>query len=151
MNKKVLCPYCESEMELEHFGTDEDEYFVYVCPDCAAQSPISYSAESALATALARPLQKPLTLEEFKKNGFAFIELNEEYYSDYVFPAHYIAFGWSHYSIILTKCNALLEGLFGIEDDDENQAWIDNDDYCKAWRCWATKPTDEEREAAKWG
>lgn len=24
------------------------------------------------------------------------------------------------------------------------------DDYGKEWRCWATKPTDEERAAAAW-
>lgn len=26
----------------------------------------------------------------------------------------------------------------------------DSEDYGKTWRCWTAKPTDEQREAAKW-
>ena len=119
---KVYCPWCGSEMELEHYGTDEDEYFVYVCPDCAAQSPISYSAESALATALARPLQKPLTLEEAKTQIAVWVER---------LP-------------VLSGVRAT------IYPETYSSAYRSENNYGKTWRCWTTKPTDEEREAAKW-
>ena len=26
----------------------------------------------------------------------------------------------------------------------------DADNYCKIWRCWTSRPTDEQREAVKW-
>lgn len=119
---KVYCPWCGSEMELEHYGIDEDESFVYECPDCAAQSPISYSAESALATALARPLQKPLTLEEAKKE---------------------LALWFEYQANTFNTSACLYPELYSSDYRAESK-------YGIGWRCWATKPTDEEREAAKW-
>lgn len=141
MNEKVLCPYCGNEMELEHYGIGDDESFVYGCPDCAAQSPISYSAESALATALSRPLQKPLTLEEAKKNPIviyfehkSFSNLNR-YGVRIMGKKQYQMQDGSIIPLLskYIKNNSLYIGKFGLD-----------------WRCWATKPTDEEREAAKW-
>lgn len=51
----VLCPWCGSVMQLETL--ENNEYcsaYVYECPNCAALSPVSYSEESARATALSR-------------------------------------------------------------------------------------------------
>ena len=49
--------------------------------------------------------------------------------------------------------------IFGEADIDDTVAfttledgkdYLDLSDYCKAWRCWTAKPTDEQREAVKW-
>ena len=33
---------------------------------------------------------------------------------------------------------------------DETDVWLLFDEYGKTWRCWNSKPTDEQREAVKW-
>lgn len=33
---------------------------------------------------------------------------------------------------------------------NEKSMLLKKDDYGKTWRCWAEKPTDEERKAAEW-
>lgn len=132
---KVYCPWCGQIMELEHCGTDEDESFVYECPDCAARSPISYSAESALATALARPLQKPLTLEEACESDYVFCEFRDE--GD-VIPAKL------YHANLRTNIPYIMHELLGQEE-----CYSEEKNYGRTWRCWATKPSDEEREAAK--
>ena len=33
---------------------------------------------------------------------------------------------------------------------DEDEEYLTRAGYNKIWRCWPRKPTDEEREAAKW-
>lgn len=37
-----------------------------------------------------------------------------------------------------------------IISDGINNGWLDTNMYGFAWRCWASKPTDEERAAAPW-
>lgn len=119
---KVFCPYCGSEMELEHLGSDDCEAFLYACHKCGASSPMKSSNDEALQAALARPLQKPLTLEEAKKELALWIEYppNIYYHRACLYP-------------VLYSADFRAESTYGI-----------------GWRCWATKPTDEEREAAKW-
>lgn len=39
--------------------------------------------------------------------------------------------------------------LFG-ERIKEKSILLQKDDYGKTWRCWAEKPTEEERKAAEW-
>lgn len=133
---KVYCPWCRHEMELEHYRIEDDEFFAYVCPDCAAQTPTLYSAETALAAALARPLQKPLTTEESKKQVSVWIEYSEKVkFGESIEPALYV-------------CSDDSESCF--DDGFSEQFCLEDKDYGKMWRCWATKPTDEERGAAKW-
>lgn len=38
---------------------------------------------------------------------------------------------------------------FGIAGYEETIAFRD-DEYGKTWRCWTSRPTDEQREAVKW-
>lgn len=94
-------------------------------------------------------MQKPLSLDEFKERGFAFIELNDGYFEPYVFPAFYQARGNGHYSVVLTKKTNVIDTWFRY-DDDEHQNWIDNEEYNAGWRCWEKEPTGKEREAAPW-
>ena len=140
-NDKVCCPWCGSEMKLEHLGSDDCEAFLYACHECGASSPMKSSNDEALQAALARPLQKPLTLEEARKNPTVI-------YFEHKSLSKLNGYGVrimceSRYQMqdgsimpMLSKHvtnNSFYIGEFGID-----------------WRCWATKPTDEEREAAKW-
>lgn len=79
-----------------------------------------------------REMQKPLNLEELScETGMYWVE-NE----DGCFPVllWYLSYCYSAFS------------QFGTEQD----AVMDNNDYGKTWRCWAEKPTEEERKMAKW-
>lgn len=139
---KVLCPYCGREMELE---TDslfdvgscgEDDFYYYECPDCAAHSPCAGTNEQAYANAMRRPLQRPLTLEEAKEQVSVWIEYSEKVkFVKRAEPALYV-------------CSDDSKSCF--DEGFSEQFRLANKDYGEMWRCWATKPSDEEREAAKW-
>lgn len=152
MEDKVLCPYCGSEMSLPTI-TDArwviDKARLYkgnmTCtnPDCAAVSPTLYGygfselVERITEAALKRfkPLQKPMALEEAAgTNEFVWIETIS-----------------NHFLHPCDLCYApegngrLIAYLIG----DVVQAYCESQ-YNKTWRCWATKPTEEERKAAEW-
>jgi len=38
----------------------------------------------------------------------------------------------------------------GMSEPSGRVAWYKLDDYGKTWRCWTARPTDEQREAARW-
>lgn len=38
----------------------------------------------------------------------------------------------------------------GMTEPNGRIGWYKLDDYGKTWRCWTSKPTDEQREAVKW-
>lgn len=38
----------------------------------------------------------------------------------------------------------------GMTEPNGRVGWCKLDDYGKTWRCWSARPTDEQREAAKW-
>ena len=40
--------------------------------------------------------------------------------------------------------------LVNAQDSDDCEFWYDLDDYGKTWRCWTSRPTDEQREAEPW-
>lgn len=136
---KVICPWCGSEMEyidvLVIGGNESSEYY-YECPECEARSPLANSEEEALNAALSRPLQKPLTLEEAmegKEPGVC---------------AEYRVPGCIFYAFV---SDSEFDGMCSIESIGRSTPCIAIiADYGKEWRCWAMKPTDEEREAAKW-
>ena len=77
--------------------------------------------------------QKPLTLEEVKEKKAVWIEGEELY------PALLCCRSYRYYSEFCTNV-----------DEDEGLTLLDNDLYGMEWRCWAEKPTEEERKAAKW-
>ena len=79
-----------------------------------------------------REPQKPLTLEELSDETDMYWVENE----DGCFPVLL----WDKSYCFSTFSQ------FGTEQDVE----LNNDDYGKTWRCWAEKPTEEERKAAEW-
>lgn len=40
--------------------------------------------------------------------------------------------------------------LANVQDSDDCEFWYDLDDYGVTWRCWTSRPTDEQREAEPW-
>ncbi|MBR3923409.1 MAG: hypothetical protein IKJ45_09850, partial [Kiritimatiellae bacterium] len=97
----------------------------------------------ACKDALDKPMQKPLTLQEaidFKDITYLEIKrLVEDIDKVYVFPIgidetnHNFDQMTAYYVIGRTNGN-----------------YLDNHGYNVYWRCWAIRPTDEEREAATW-
>lgn len=141
------CPGCGGLMEELHLAAGS---WRYACPFCATiknssrtrgwASPIRSTKERAKEAACLRKMQKPLTIKEAKLAGSLWIEHR---YIKELFPAVSlvdpksddfdivtIKYGGSLDMCVVTKLAKLLCG--------------------KAWRPWATKPTDAEREATEW-
>jgi hypothetical protein len=38
----------------------------------------------------------------------------------------------------------------GMSEPSGRVVWYGLDDYGKTWRCWTSRPTDEQRESVKW-
>lgn len=79
-----------------------------------------------------RPMQKPLMIKEVKRTGCVYLEDCDK---KEVIPA-LIEFVTKDYIGFRNRCGVLITASF--------------EDYGTRWRCWAYKPTDEERAAAPW-
>lgn len=125
--------------------------------DCLLhQSDVIELLVGALRDALDKPMQKPLTLEELGQyeDKPVFVEVG------------FRKPNWDRPKITHKKWYLLRWFGKGAEQyrnyiDFVTTCIPDNDgcyherfrrtQYGKSWRCWASKPTDEEREAAAWG
>lgn len=144
---KVYCPWCVSEMRLhyESYVRDDGGLYYYVCTNekCFSHSPINEEKELAYAAALRRPLQKPLTLEEACGSEEPCVYLEEK--DGGIFAAWVKAYEKTMLYLYSKREDVCAISTFAKHELFEKQK------YNKTWRCWATKPTDEERKAAKWG
>lgn len=78
-----------------------------------------------------REQQKPLTVEELQEDTVCWYEER----NDNIAPAE------------IGRCTSFIAMYFiGGDVPIEEKKW----DYGKTWRCWAEKPTEEERKAAEW-
>lgn len=77
--------------------------------------------------------QKPMAIEELKILGVYWYEER----GDKLMPCEIGRFSGAHYTDI---------NIIGWAIPDE----LKNNEYGKTWRCWAEKPTEEERKAAEW-
>ena len=129
---KVPCPWCGSEMAESGYGVSK----WFRCTRCRSESPHEIGIEEAYAAALRRPLQKPLTLEEAcdDENLCVFLEIKDE-------PDIYVSILHPDFSFDSCGIDLLIE---------EEGTCYKLSTYGKFWRCWATKPSDEERSASKW-
>ena len=98
------------------------------------QSDVIELLVGALRDALDKPMQKPLTLEEFKKAKVVWIECSDE---DVDKPIQ-----------VLT--NGISDKIAHFLTDNGIRADGRIDQCGSMWRAWASRPTDEEREAAAW-
>ena len=44
----------------------------------------------------------------------------------------------------------IIENPCILSDQTIPHLYLKNIDYCKKWRCWTSRPTDEQRKAVKW-
>ena len=147
-NESVLCPMGH-EMELFQVASGG---WRYGCVACATSykvlrgkrhgwiSPIRSTKKLAYEAAVKRPLQKPLTLAEAKAMNMErkplYVESNfvDRWHSVQPLNGWVVGLGWMR--------------SWG-KPDDKPVGFLE-EGYGTYWRCWATKPTDEERSAAKW-
>ena len=91
---------------------------------------------SALRDALDKPMQKPMTARELH----ALIDAGD----DVAVYCESCNDGHSYATIFFNGNNIDRDGEMV---DNTDLIW---DSYGIEWRCWASRPTDEEREAAAW-
>lgn len=84
-------------------------------------------------------MKKPMTLEEALQAKAVWIEDDGCETGVELYPVLYYAKGYPKKSVFITAM-----------DNEDNQAWLNNEEYGITWRCWASRPTEEERAAAKW-
>jgi len=158
--ERVFCPYCPADAEnpegVEMMirearqARSREAYLVqYMCKTCGACTPAKSgeTAEKAKASVLAmiqkamptRQKQKPLTWWEACEDDY-YLEIKGGEYVDMALLQTAFctddAIMPSDYAMFTTHEQDGLE-LYGA-------------DYGKTWRCWKTRPTEEERAAAKW-
>ena len=106
----------------------------------AHQSDVIELLVAALRDALDKPMQKPLTLEEVKNAGVVFVEYQ---YTKELRTAFVVKSANNRdFNVIAAKGTSTLR--------DCTLTQMSNPLFGKTWRAWASRPTDEEREAATW-
>lgn len=155
--KSVLCPWCGAEMKAavpgvhKRLGEPYDIYCstFYVCHGCGATGPRTEviigdddgladktreCMEKAYTDALCRPLQKPLELHEASdRRTPVWMEGRN---------------GMLEMADVVNVSDAQRFAVFFF--GQRNHVVLSEVGYGETWRCWATKPTDEERQAAAW-
>ena len=149
MDKKVLCPYCGSEMKSADWVKVDGKYLSYaVCSNDACQSigptvtgyeTMAEARAAALSAAQARymPPNRPLTLDEVKehcKGGASATPL------------------WVEFDEGINRLVRIAPISKGCELEYVSE-FVDLmwQQYKKSWRCWLKKPTQAEMDAAGWG
>lgn len=104
------------------------------------QSDVIELLVDALRDALDKPMQKPMTLEDVKNAGVVFVEYQ---YTKELRTAFVVKSANNRdFNVIAAKGTSTLR--------DCTLTQMSNPLFGKIWRAWATRPTDEEREAAAW-
>lgn len=151
MSEKPKCPGCGADMELMLLLCNSA--FYYACAKCGWDSPIGIDSESAFRMAMRRtePKNRVLTLEEVKNaemdtfhNVMHWLELKQPEDSE-------IRYGVLGASMFLfdEKIEDDLDVIFTAAGMGE-ECRMKQKEYCKYWRCWLRKPTEEEMEGTQW-
>ena len=125
INKCVLCSYdacrgCEQTMK-----TDALAYIQQL--------------EREMDAAVEAMFLKPLSWDEAMGDD-AFLEIKDDEFIDAA--SNLFAYG--------TIDSSLKDGFIFYKTHDVDELKLLEIDYGKTWRCWARRPTDEERTAAVW-
>ena len=165
MNNTPKCPYCGDRMKIHVLPhTTEQKFFSawYQCVSCKSTSPrfkfpiscaTSEIKKATLEVALYRvePKNRVLTLEEVKNaemdtfhNVMHWLELKQPEDSE-------IRYGVLGASMFLfdEKIEDDLDVIFTAAGMGE-ECRMKQKEYCKYWRCWLRKPTNEEMEGTPW-
>ena len=104
------------------------------------QSDVIELLVGSLRDALDKPKNRPFTKEEIEDSVYVIPCVNEEK-----------KFGLMKSDIL--KCSQIdkrYNGMYEALTSIVIRSKYDIKDYGKTWRCWASRPTDEERSAAAW-
>ena len=104
------------------------------------QNNVIFLLVDALRDALDKPKARPLSKKEIEKSVYVIPCVIEEK-----------KFGLMKSDIL--KCSQIDKRYYGMYEaltSIVSRSKYDIKDYGKTWRCWASRPTDEEREAAAW-
>lgn len=88
-----------------------------------------------------------MTLQEVKSERIFWIEDADDGITVRLFPA--TMFGTGEYANGSKSCIFLAQKPWAI-DVDNYEWWYFIEDYGETWRCWTSRPTDEQREAIPW-
>jgi len=141
---KVLCPWCGAEMKPALYKRGSVWECEFTCRKCGARGPVQSAfkekdaEEAARAAALRRrpaPLLKPMTRQELPRH--------------YFMPCWIERIGEKVYPDLLDKDSTGFYGKFENLNARETD-YLLYANYGRTWRCWARRPTDEERSAALW-
>lgn len=103
--------------------------------------------------ALAKPLQRPMTLEEtWEKSkevsdNVVWLEFKEEH-EDYLYVIPALISNTAPWPFGMNHLPTIRYFRFLVWPKDIIE--VEKEKYGEKHRCWASKPTDEERAAAKW-
>lgn len=117
------------------------------------QSDVIELLVGALRDALAKPLQRPMTLEEtWEKSkevsdNVVWLEFKEEH-EDYLYVIPALISNTAPWPFGMNHLPTIRYFRFLVWPKDIIE--VEKEKYGEKHRCWASRPTDEERSAAAW-
>lgn len=135
------CPVCGRKMKLNSYPVKGMYGAKYRCCEWSSPARMGGTREEAerhaRIAALKRKLKKPLTLDEVRHHC-------EMPYASPVWLETREAAFWIYANV---NDDEMIKGALATIKDD----WLtSNMVYGVRWRCWRSRPTDEERAAAEW-
>ena len=100
-----------------------------------------------LEEALQAQEPRVMTLEEVRQERICWIEDADDGMMTRLFPA--TMFGTGKYASGLKSYMFLAQKPWAV-DVNNYEWWYIIADYEQTWRCWTSRPTDEQREAIPW-
>lgn len=139
--EKPKCPYCGHKMVHQYVYGDH----FFRCPKCRSTAPDKETEDEAYEAAMKRyrETNRVLTMEEVEdacKLDNEMVLLWVEFNCNGV---RTLAYQYCTIDETIVSVD-LLKPYNEVENDFSKM------DYCKKWRCWLRKPTQEEMEAVPW-
>lgn len=140
-NELPRCPYCVTEMFLCPKWAG---YLEFLCPKCKSSSPKCETVSEVWETTVSRakPASRVLKPEEIKKAEAVWME---ETLDGQALPAVAMLV----YGEVCDDANSYCPCIAFASRDGEITDYP-LEDYKKNWRCWSSKPSEEERASRPW-
>lgn len=136
--KGLECCLANAHNKCSYKSTDEGIDKVTPCT--------TYLMQDALALLKAQE-PRVMTLEEVKIKRICWIEDADDGMTVRLFPA--TMFGTCEHANGAKSCIFLARKPWAIDVNDY-EWWYLSENYSETWRCWTSRPTDEQREAIMW-
>lgn len=114
--------------------------------ECCVYPGVDCAVDDAIALLKAQE-PRVMTLEEVNQERICWIEDADDGMTVRLFPA--TMFGIGKYANGSKSCMFLAHKPWAIDEHD-CEWWYLIEDYGKIWRCWTSRPTDEQMEAIPW-